>query len=307
MENSKVTIPSGYFHMCSDGHESGNLIICVDDLYAAFNLIGVCAANHPAVKVLAFCIEDSHFHALLSGVKSDCESFSSLLKRSYMRHVVMTRGGKDGVNLQFENIPIRDDGHLMNVGAYIVAQATKDGKAVLPCDYKWGSGSMYFRDDTHIPIWYIDENRMVSRPRKVGDLYFRELYSTLHTKTLTVPSDWLVCNGFLLPENYVDVKMFENIYRTHNCFRVFSSISNKSFQDVKSRIADYVGVSMEDFEARKVCIRHCREQFGQGDARRLNAHQRLILGQFLRIKYHLSFRQLSILVHLPESELRLYI
>lgn len=40
-----------------------------------------------------------------------------------------------------------------------------------------------------------------------------------------LPPDYLVCNGVVLPTNYVDVRRFENIYKTHNCFRTFMASS----------------------------------------------------------------------------------
>ena len=62
-----------------------------------------------------------------------------------MRHVVSSRGDSDGVSLKLEVIPVTDNEHLMRVGAYTVIQPTKDGKNVMPYDYPYGTGSMYFR------------------------------------------------------------------------------------------------------------------------------------------------------------------
>ena len=100
--------------------------------------------------------------------------------------------------------------------------------------------------------------------------------------------------------------MFEAIYKTHNCFRAFCSMNKKQWQDMMSRIAEYRGVTLEDFEARMLSSRQSRELFGTADIRRLNSKQRLMLAQKLRREYHLSFRQLSTLVRLPEMEIKSY-
>lgn len=304
---SEGPVRSGFFHMCAQGEDAKNFIVSDEDWYMAFNLIGVCAAMNPDVRVVAFSIEDTHPHGLLLGSKISCENFCKAYSRKYARYIVMTRRWCDDVTLNFNVIPVVEESHLMNVGTYVIAQATKDGKKIMPYDYLWGTGSMYFRSSTHIPIWLIGNGMTVIRPKRIGDLTIRERRSLLHMKNDVVPDDWMVANGFLLPDNYVDKRLFENIYMTHNRFRVFCSISNKVFQEVNTIIASYNGVSMEDQEARRVCLDTCRELFGTGDSRRLDMSRRLQLAQIIRRKYNLSIRQVSSLTHIPEQELRKYL
>ncbi len=262
---------------------------------------------HPDVIVLAFTVEDSHLHLLLFGLYSECIAYTDDYRKEYYRHLTSSRGSYDGVNISFELIPVTDDKYLRNVAAYILVQPTKDGKSIMQYDYLWGTASMYFRSKLHVDIWRIREGGKIETPVRIGDLTIRKRREILFSRTYRVPDDWLVCNGFLLPSNYVDVKMFEDIYKTHNAFRYFTSISGKALQEVDASIADYIGVAMEDYEARTVCMQKSREMFSTGDTRRLNTEQRLNLAMRLRNDHRLSFRQLSTLVHLPESELKKYI
>jgi len=117
----------------------------------------------------------------------------------------------------------------------------------------------------------------------------------------------LVCNGLILPTNYVDVARFESIYGTHNRFRVFLSSPRKREEMILMRMAEQRGVSMEDLEARKVCGDECKILFGTRDPRRLDTRRRLQLAQRLRYRYRLTFRQLATLVRLPETEVRIYV
>lgn len=293
-----------YFHMCTYGPSARRFIASETDWRAAFNIIGLCAANHVKVKVLAFAIEDTHLHSLLFGEKADCEQFMKEFTIRYLRHVWNSRGKNSGIDLSFELVPIMEERHLRNAGTYIIIQPTKDGKRVLPCDYPWSTYTMYFRNGPYIPIWRHDEKGRTLKEKEMGKCTIHERRNILFSRNATVPGEWKTCNGLLLPENYVDVEAFEAIYKTHNCFRVFCAVSSKEAQEVNSVIAEYVGFTIEDHEARDLCQQASRELFDTGDVRLLKPDQRLKLAQQLRGSHRLSFRQLATLVRLPESELR---
>ena len=192
------------------------------------------------------------------------------------------------------------------MAVYTIIQATKDGKKVMPYDYIWGSGSLYFRTDNSLPIWCADDNGVVREPMPIGKLTARQKESMLHSRK-PVPDDWLICNGFLLPENYVDIELFESIYQTHNCYRVFLSNSKKKDDAVTTKMSKVRGMMIEDIEARKISAAVCYSFFHKHSARWLNTNQRLMLAKELRAQYYLSFRQLSTLCRLPETEIRKYV
>ena len=152
-----------------------------------------------------------------------------------------------------------------------------------------------------------DKQGNLCRPVPFGNLGARARRALLHTRKLTIPGHWQVCNGIILPANYVDVARFESIYGTHNRFRVFLSSPRKREEMMLSRMAEQRGVSMEDLEARKVCGDVCRQMFGTRDPRRLDTRQRVRLAQELRQRFRLTFRQLATLTRLPETEIRTFV
>ena len=211
-----------FFHLCANGAEVRNFIICRNDYAAAFNLIGVCAANID-VMVVSFSLEDSHPHILLYGTYGACVAFKNLYEQLYLRHAAI----------------------------YTIIQATKDGKPVMPYDYPWGTGSMYFRSGYYTPVWYFDTEGRIQEP---------VLFSP-----------------------------------------------KKREEEMLSRMSDYRGIALEDQEARNICGEVCKQLYGIRDPRRLKGGQRLELARELRHRHHLTFRQLSLLVRLPESEIRFYV
>lgn len=297
----------GYFHVCANGADSRNFIICETDYYAAFNLVGVCAANTD-VTVVSFSVEDSHPHILLWGYREQCSRFKVLYENLYMHYAAATRVGGADLTLRCELYPIGDDlDYLRNVAVYTIIQPTKDGKSVMPYDYPWGTGSMYFRNGYYTPVWFFDDKGVIQRPVPFASLGVREKRALLHTRSLTVPDEWLVCNGFILPGNYVDVERFESIYVTFNRFRVYLSSPKSREEMMLSKMAEERGVMMEDLEARKVCGDCCWSLFGTRDPRRLDPRDRLAIARQLRRQFRLTYRQIATLVRLPETEVRTFV
>ncbi len=296
-----------YFHVCANGADSRNFIISEDDYYTAFNYFGVCAAN-TEVEVVSFSIEDSHPHALLWGTRLECSRYTVLYESLYTHYAAATRNGGADLVLRCELYPIGDDmDYLRNVAVYTIIQPTKDGKSVMPYDYLWGTGSLYFRNGFYTPVWYFDKEGTIRQPVSFISLGAREKRALLHTRNYMIPDDWLVCNGFILPENYVNIERFESIYITFNRFRVFLS-SPKSREEVMlAKMAEERGVMMEDMEARRACGDCCKRMFGTRDPRRLDPRNRLSLAQQLRSQLRLTYRQLATLVRLPETEIRAFV
>lgn len=296
-----------FFHMCAKGADSRNFILSESDFYAAFNLMGVCAANTDVV-IVSFSIEESHPHALLWGTCENCIKYKNLYETQYVHYAAAGRPGGSDMVFHCELYPIGDDlDYLRNVAVYTIIQPTKDGKQIMPYDYRWGTGSMYFRTGHHTPVWYFDEKGIIHQPVSIGSLGKRNRNNLLHSRILSVPDDWLVCNGFILPDNYVDVGRFESIYGTFNRFRVYLSSPRSREEAMLARMAEYRGVVLEDIEARKICAELSRQLFSTSDSRKLDATQRIVLARQLRRQFKLTFRQLSTLVRLPETEIRTFV
>ena len=294
-----------YYHMYANGDDAQNFITTEEEFKTAFNRFGVCQYVS-GVKLLSCSDEDSHPHSLLYGSYEKCMRFKELYESISIRSIIQNRGSADGVVLKCELLQIEDMEHLMNTGTYTIIQATKDGKAVMPYDYRFGTGALYFRSRYSVLPWLVDDNGKVCEPVPFGSLT-RRAQLRLCSSKYSIPDDWLVCNGFILPTNYIDVKAFENIYRSHNCFRVFLASNKARDQLILQRMAMNRGVMVEDLLARKYCEEICISLIGRKTAKYATIEQRLTIASTLRTRYHLAYRQLATLVYIPESELRKYV
>lgn len=295
-----------FYHLYANGADAKNFIISKEDLKYEFNLFGICAVLSGAA-VVAFSIEDTHIHGLLYGSHNECYLFKQYYEDISIRHIISSRGTKDGVCLELTLDLVDTEDYLLNVAAYVAVQPTKDGKRVMQYDYMWGSASMYFRSENHIPIWKVGYNGEIIESTSFKDLNKKSKQKIAGSRIGVIPACWQVCDGLILPSNYVDVKLYESIFKTHNCFRVFCSAGKNKMDAVMTRMAQVRGVNLEDFEARDICKRTCRLMFGKETARYLTTTQRLSLALELRRQYNMSMRQISTLCRLPQEEIVKYL
>lgn len=295
-----------YYHLFSNGADAKDFILDRHDYLAAFNRIGVCAANNDAT-VLAFAIEDTHVHILLYGEHDACLDFKHQYTRLSRLYISLTRENRIDAVFNLDAEEIDDETYLKNVAAYTIIQPTKDGRPVMYYDYFWGTGSMYFRSGKHISIWLVDKYGSVRTPVAIKDLSSTGKRRILRTRTFDVPGNWLVCNDILLPSNYVDVKRYESIFGTHNAFRCFTANNKDKNKIVLDRMAKVKGVELDEGEMRLACASMCKKLFEQNDIRKLDVPKRITLAREIRKTYGISFSQLSRRVHLPEAELRKYL
>ena len=290
-----------YYHFYSEGRLATELFLSKSDYVAAMNRLAVCAARFPEVIVVAFTFEDTHVHLLLFCSEEEGKAFCDLFKRLTMIYISNSRGGKPAdLRILFDVEEIEDESYLKKVGVYVVVQPTKDGKGIMPYDYPWSSAPLYFRGEKAVPVWCVDRFGAVQDAVHIGDMTCREKKRQFKTE-VAFPEEWLVCNGIVLPSNYVDISRFERIYRTHNAYRAF--LSRSSDNEMIQQAVLVRGVSLPDYEMRDACRKLCRDVFGVRDVRMLDSARRLELARRIRRRYLISGKQLSRIVHVPFEEI----
>lgn len=295
-----------YFHMFANGDDARNFITSFEEFQLAFNRVAVCQYLS-GVKVLSFSIEDSHPHFLLFGSYKVCDSFRRFYETISSRSIAHRRGSLDGVNLHCELYEVSDESYLRNVAVYTIIQPTKDGKSVMPYDYLFGTGSLYFRPKNAVLPWRLQEDVQELYPLvRFGEMTYDQRRKICGSRT-DIPDDWLICNGFILPTNYVDVKHYESIFRTHNCFRVFLSSGRDKYTVVLDKMAAVRGLMIDDLEARSLSEKLCMTLFGKKGTRHITPEQRMTLSRELHKRHGLSIRQISTLTKISEEELRKYL
>lgn len=282
------------FHIFSNGALTPDLFLSDRDFTLATNRLAV-TAHLSDVRILAYSFEDTHLHVLAKGTVERCTRFKHELQRLINKWKT--------ISLVLEMEEVTDSKYLMSVGTYVVCQATKDGKHVLPSDYKWSSASLYFRQGDIDLLWTLSEGHLFKDTVHMHEISLRTQRTMFHTRS-RLPDDWMVCDGLILPSSFVDIEGFESIYKTHNCFRTYCGSSKASDQIVMESMAEKTGINMLETEARSIARQTSLSLFGVADIRKLNLSQRIRIGRTLRRKHHMGIPQISRRIYLRESEVR---
>jgi len=290
-------------HLFSNGSASVDLFISRKEMDEAMNRIAIVAIRNK-VQVLGFSIQDTHVHLLVKGELNNIVNFM----KEYQKRTrdSLTRRGSSLTDFSMEMACVNDELYAKRVAAYVICQATKDGKKVMPYDYPWSSASLYFRIIKNDLLWRLDEIGEGKYIQRMGELSMKQQKTLFHVSE-KLPAEWEVCDGMILPSSYIDVKGFENIFMTPNCFRTFLGGSAAKDSEISTMMASIAGVNLDENEARAVARNLCLELFAKHEIRSLDIMQRIELGRKLRQRYQMGLSQISRRIYVPENEVRKYI
>ena len=295
-----------FFHLFSNGEDAADFVLDEKDCTATVNRIAI-VAHRTGVVIVAYDVESTHLHVLIYAIEEKADAFRFELQRDTRLYITLTRGTNVGAVFNLSMYRIDDEKYLHTAATYVICQATKEGRRIMPYDYRWCTAPLYFRSGINDRLWRVGADGTDRPVIKMKDISCRNRRDLFRTRDTNIPEDWEVCEGMILPSSFVDIQMFENIFRTHNAFRVFMASSRDGDRVVISKMADTRGVSLEEDEARKVCASLCKQIFGKSNPRLLKTGERIHLAQEMRKRYNVGYSQLARRVCLPESEIRKYI
>jgi len=199
-------IKKRFFHACSNGRLTGEIFHTVEDYIESSNRLALCAAHwNGKVRVIAYCLMPTHIHFLLFGSAKECASFITDYEDMTIRHIRKTNLGWKHDELYLELREVTPGDGVKSECAYILRNPTQAGMPYLPWEYPWSSGSLFFMpSDWERKVF---DNELLStdddRVKTIGELSQRAKYRLFHTKECSLPSEWTMHKGIVLPSNYV--------------------------------------------------------------------------------------------------------
>ena len=189
-----------------------------EDFKVAMNLIAVQAACCPGIIVLAFILMSNHVHFVVKGTHAEVERFIRQFKQRYSIYYHK----KWGVNkfLRLTGVDIKeipyDDEAVERAIAYVQMNCVAANICSHPSQYPWGTGSAFF-------------NQTKPSGTQLKDLSARSRERILHSNCDLLPCNWHISpEGYILPQEYVDVKAVESIYRNPKRMNYFLNTSSKA-------------------------------------------------------------------------------
>lgn len=189
-----------------------------EDYKVGMNFVAI-QAHASRVVVLSFTLMSNHVHFVVKAEsKKDAEAFIEGFKHRYSLYLRRKYGVKEflrGNGVQIDFISPYDEDPEMAI-AYVEMNCVAANICSHPSQYPWGTGCLFF-----------DQRKPDGRP--LGSFSKRVCKRLLHTDVESLPDNWLIgADGYILPQNYVDVEAVQAFFRTPQRMNWFLTNSSKA-------------------------------------------------------------------------------
>ena len=228
-----------YWHVYSDGKRADIPFLTVEDKVFARNSVAICS-YWCDVTILCVTINETHLHTFIKAKESDARRFTDLLRLRLISYY--KKGGhpeKIGNGLFVECDSVEDVDQIKRTIMYVFRNCL-DFFDMLPGEYPWGSGNIYFaRSETE-------------RGTPLSHYSYREQQRILHTNT-KLPQDWKIDdNHSIVPASFVDYKHVEGFFGSVRAFIAFLYVrkSDEGAMKASSKNRELEERRLEDLRAK---------------------------------------------------------
>ena len=189
-----------------------------EDYKVGMNFVAI-QAHASRVVVLSFTLMSNHVHFVVKAEsKKDAEAFIEGFKHRYSLYLRRKYGVKEflrGNGVQIDFISPYDEDPEKAI-AYVEMNCVAANICSHPSQYPWGTGCLFF-----------DQRKPDGRP--LGSFSKRACKRLLHTDVESLPDNWLIgADGYIPPQNYVDVEAVQAFFRTPQRMNWFLTNSSKA-------------------------------------------------------------------------------
>lgn len=276
---------SNFYHVCSEGLEKRVIFRNRREFIIGMNYIAICIQKCN-VTVVCFCLMSNHFHFILRGSHEECLKFG----REYKRMCAMLMKRAQDVDNAMKNLEImakeiNDRSYLEYAIAYVLRNPIVAGFKIMPHQYPWSSGNMYFRN-SYIPVG-----------REAKDFNVKELqHQVLYSKT-RIPENYKIDeNGMVSPLCYTDYRSVEELFGHPS--RLMGLLSTKK----ESEFEIFLGIAEKynpDIEELRDSVRELiQAEFSVKAVSQLSIEQKIKLCTLMRRNFNASRKQISMITRL---------
>lgn len=273
-----------YYHVCSEGLEKRMIFRNRREFIMGINYVALCHLKCN-VRILCFCLMGNHFHFILSGSYQECWKFGNEYKRMcgmMMKRTQESDAGMKDVELQVKEIT--NMSYLEYAIAYVLRNPVVAGFRIMPHQYEWSSGDMYFRSS------YIASGRR-------ADSFSIKGLSRLLNSNIKIPGHYIIDeSGIISPLNYIDYKAVEDIFKHPSRLLGLLSAKKETEFEIFMGVADNY---TPDIEELKDSVRELiRVEFGVKAVSQLSMEQRVLLCGLMRRNFRASRKQIALITRL---------
>lgn len=279
-----------FWHLYTPGDLTEIIFTCREEFVVGMNLVAVCLAAFPGLRILTFTLMNNHIHIILAGSREDALAFFDQFRKRLKRFLAGACRYPDLAPLKPDTYEIPD---LRALRAEIV-YVNRNGYVVqpdhTPYSYPWSAGVLYFN-----PLLKgLPKKRLssFSQPEQ------RRLY---HSRLVNLPDRYEVYGEMIAPSSYCCIEEGEMYYRdAHQYFQILGR-NQEAGCGIAKRLGDTSFLTDEEMfgVARTLSAR----DYGLRSPATLPAEAKTALAKTLFFEYKASPRQLRRLLKLDGAVL----
>jgi len=269
-----------------------------EDFKVGMNFVAVQAVCNPEVIVLAFILMSNHVHFVVVGTREAVGVYFCEFKRRYSVYFSARWGVKNLLRrncVDIRKIPFGDEAPERAI-AYVQMNCVAANICAHPSQYLWGTGNCFFHpasgNDGHQPF--------PASCIRLRDFSARARERMLHTNCNSLPLEWhLGPEGFILPQDFVDVRSVEALYRNPKRMNYFLVTSSKARKRLESeeRLPAFrdqtILAALPDL---------CRSLFGKDTFLSLSAEEQTEYMRQIRFRFSADVNQIARVCGLSYAE-----
>ena len=224
-----------YWHIYTPGDLTEIIFTSSEDFTFGMNLMAVCLAAFPNLRIITFTLMNNHFHIILAGSREDALSFFGLYRKRLKCFMAGQGRYPDFSTLVPDAYEIPDLQALRNEIVYVNRNGYVVQPEHTPYSYPWSAGVYYFNPllarVPRIPL------SSLSQPEQ------RKLY---HSRLIELPGHYKVSGQMIDPSSFCSIQEGEACYRNaHQYFR-FLSRNQEAGSGIAKRLADTAFLTDEE-------------------------------------------------------------
>ena len=229
---------------------------------------------------------NNHFHFILRGNHEECLKFG----REYKRLCAMLMKRTQNIDNAMKNVEImakeiNDRSYLEYAIVYVLRNPIVAGFKIMPHQYPWSSGNMYFR------------NSYIPAGKEAKDFNVKELQHQILCSKTRIPENYIIDEeGMVSPLCYIDYSTVEELFGHPS--RLMGLLSAKK----ESEFELFLGITEKynpDIEELRDSVRELiQAEFSVKTVSQLSIEQKMQLCTLMRRNFNASRKQISMITRL---------
>lgn len=279
-----------YWHIYTPGDLTEIIFTCPEDFIFGMNLMAVCLAMFPGLRIVTFTLMNNHFHIILAGSREDALSFFELYRKRLKRFLAGQGRYPDFSALVPDAFEIPDLQALRNEIVYVNRNGYVVQPEHTPYSYPWSAGVYYFN-----PL-------LAGVPRiQLSSLSQPEQRKLYHGRLMELPKHYEVTGQMINPSSFCSIQEGEACYRNaHQYFRLLSR-NQEAGSGIARRLADTAFLTDEEMFG--VARNLAAKEYGVRSLGTLPPEAKTALAKKLHFDYRAAPRQIRRLLKMDPAVL----